>query len=172
MSTSAGGRRRGRGGGRAGEDPQDPEDDAAGAPLPLPLPLRRRAPIPHVSPVFPRPFDTPRPALTAITDQPIRNAPHPLRHHRPARSRQPHRPLPAPPPAPHALAHLVPGAANVGRIFVLVFVNIILIHWMSAIWYFIARREGKWLDRLCAEDGRNCYKPDGEVDWVQHYMFS
>ena len=26
------------------------------------------------------------------------------------------------------------------------FVNIILIHWLSAIFYIIARREGKWLD--------------------------
>mmetsp|Transcript_35591 Transcript_35591/g.93491 ORF Transcript_35591/g.93491 Transcript_35591/m.93491 type:complete len:304 (-) Transcript_35591:129-1040(-) len=53
------------------------------------------------------------------------------------------------------------GAANVGRIFVLLFVNIVLIHWLSAVFYPIANRDGKWLDT-------QGYRSD---DWFHNYAF-
>jgi len=53
------------------------------------------------------------------------------------------------------------GAANLGRIFVLLFANIVLIHWIAAAFFPIANRDGKWLEL-------QGYKSD---DWFTNYCF-
>ena len=40
----------------------------------------------------------------------------------------------------------VQGAANVSRIVMLVVGMAMVIHWLCAVWYVLAKREGKWLD--------------------------
>ena len=58
-----------------------------------------------------------------------------------------------------------PGAANVGRIFMLVVVNALLIHWLAAVFYPIAKRPGMWLDSHPDPGYRD---PD---NWVTEYAF-
>jgi uncharacterized membrane protein YgcG len=55
------------------------------------------------------------------------------------------------------------GAANAGRIFLLMLLMTLIVHWISCLWYLFARSPGGFLDQ---------HGPGSDAAWYDQYLFN